>query len=291
MRCRAGLPRRGADVDHGPRYVATPPLMRATPRARAMLFRKLALLATGLALLSATACALPLQPNQTFRLGTSSPTSPAGTSGAATPSTPSPTATPRIGAAVVQSTKVILTGLEVPWAVDLAPDGRLFITERPGRVRIARFDGTTATLQPEPWTTVDARAGQNNEGGLLGLALDPQFATNGFVYLYYSYRSGNATVNRLVRMRDVNGVGIDETVLLDGVAGNVNHDGGRLKFGPDGTLYLTTGDAQVDARAQDLGNPNGKVLRLNADGSIPADDPFAGSPIWSYGHRNVQGIA
>ena len=191
----------------------------------------------------------------------------------------------------MRSAKVLLSGLEIPWAVDLAPDGRLFITERPGRVRIARFDGTSATLQPEPWATIAARTGTNNEGGLLGIALDPQFASNGFVYLYYSYQRGNGTQNRLVRMHDDNGVGKDETVLLDGVAGSQNHDGGRVKFGPDGKLYVTTGDAEVQDRAQDLGNPNGKVLRVNPDGSIPSDNPFPNSPIWSFGHRNVQGIA
>jgi len=186
---------------------------------------------------------------------------------------------------------VIVSGLEIPWAIDLAPDGRLFVTERPGRVRIVRFDGTNAALEPEPWAEIAARTGVNNEGGLLGLALDPQFSKNGFVYLYYSYSSGNATRNKLVRMRDASGRGVEETVLLDGIAGSQNHDGGRVRFGPDGKLYVTTGDAEVDSRAQQTTNPNGKVLRINADGSIPADNPFPSSPIWSYGHRNVQGIA
>ena len=186
---------------------------------------------------------------------------------------------------------MLVTGLEIPWAVDLAPDGRLFVTERPGRVRIVRFDGATATLEPQPWATVGARTGVNNEGGLLGIAIDPRFATNGFVYLYYSYPSGNTTKNKLVRMRDAGGTGVEETVLLDGIAGSSNHDGGRVKFGPDGKLYVTTGDAEVDTRAQQLTNPNGKVLRINADGTIPSDNPFPDSPIWSYGHRNVQGIS
>jgi glucose/arabinose dehydrogenase len=92
-------------------------------------------------------------------------------------------------------------------------------------------------------------------------------------------------------MRDANGVGVEETILLDGIAGSEQHDGGRVKFGPDGKLYVTTGDGEVDTRAQDTGNLNGKVLRINADGSVPNDNPIPNSPIWSYGHRNVQGIA
>jgi glucose/arabinose dehydrogenase len=217
---------------------------------------------------------------------TASPVVPA--SGAAR----TPTASPRIGPAVVTSVTALVTGLEIPWAVDLAPDGRLFVTERPGRVRIVRLDGNTATLQPEPWATVQARVSTNTERGLLGIALDPKFSTNGFVYLYYSYGGpGTSTLNRLVRMRDANGVGVEETVLIDAIPGSQQHDGGRVKFGPDGLLYVTVGDGEVDARAQDNGSPNGKVLRVNTDGSAAAGNPFGGSAVWSFGHRNPQGLA
>ncbi|MDQ2950889.1 MAG: PQQ-dependent sugar dehydrogenase [Chloroflexota bacterium] len=221
----------------------------------------------------------------------SSPTSGA-TATTSPTSTPAPTQSPRIGPAVVQNVSVLLTGLQIPWAVDLAPDGRLFLTERTGRVRIVRLDGATATRQPEPWATLPVRVSPNTERGLLGLALDPKFATNGFVYLYYSYRGpGTTTLNRLVRMRDSGGVGVEETVLMDGIPGNEQHDGGRLRFGPDGKLYLTVGDGEVDARAQDNGSPNGKVLRLEPDGAPANGNPFGGSPVWSFGHRNPQGIA
>lgn len=214
----------------------------------------------------------------------------------AIPTTPvpaaSPTATPspRIGQAVVENVQVLATGLQVPWAVDLAPDGRLFVTERAGRVRIVQL-GTGGGLRAEPWATVPTTQRAGSEKGLLGLALDPDFAQNGFVYLYYSYATGSTTRNKVVRMRDQGGRGVDETVVLDGIPGEEDHDGGRVKFGPDGKLYVTTGDATNGANAQDVRSLGGKVLRLNKDGTIPADDPIAGSPVWSLGHRNVEGIA
>lgn len=204
---------------------------------------------------------------------------------------PTPTPSPRIGPAVVENVQLIASGLEAPWAVAVAPDGRLFVTERPGRVRIVRL-GAGGGLQAQVWARVPARANPDAERGLLGLALDPDFARNGFVYLYYSYAgAGGATLNRVVRMHDTNGVGADETILLDNIPGSSNHDGGRIVFGPDGKLYVATGDGEQQARAQDRSSLGGKILRLEKDGSVPADNPFTGSPVFSLGHRNVQGLA
>ncbi|TMC69303.1 MAG: PQQ-dependent sugar dehydrogenase, partial [Chloroflexi bacterium] len=204
---------------------------------------------------------------------------------------PTPTPSPRIGAAVVENVQLVASGLRAPWAVDIAPDGRLFVTERAGQVRIVRL-GPGGGLRADPWATVPASTSPDGEKGLLGIALDPSFATDGFVYLYYSYAvPGGATRNKLVRMRDVNDRGVEETILLDGIPGSANHDGGRVKFGPDGKLYVTTGDAENGANAQNPNTLAGKILRLNKDGSIPSDNPTAGSAVWSLGHRNVQGIA
>jgi len=218
-------------------------------------------------------------------------TIPIPTTAAPSTASPTPTPSPRIGAALVENVQLVASGLRAPWAVDLAPDGRLFVTERPGRVRVVQL-GPGGGLRADPWATVPASTSGDGEKGLLGIALDPAFASNGFVYLYYSYvASGGATRNKVVRMHDQNGLGTEETVVLDGIPGNNDHDGGRLKFGPDGKLYLTTGDAENGANAQNPTSLAGKILRLNKDGSIPTDNPTSGSPVWSLGHRNVQGIA
>jgi glucose/arabinose dehydrogenase len=184
--------------------------------------------------------------------------------------------------------ETLIRGLDTPWAVDFAPDGRIFITERLGRIRVVEG----GRLLPEPWMTLEVQA--VGEAGLMGLALDPKFAQNRVVYVAYTYRASNGRLqNRLVRLREdqKSGKGNLDKVLIDNVAGANNHDGGRVKFGPDGKIYWTTGDAQTTRFAQDLRSLNGKILRLNADGTVPADNPFANSYVYSYGHRNPQGLA
>lgn len=179
-------------------------------------------------------------------------------------------------------------GLETPWAIDFAPYGRAFITERPGRVRVIE----NGKLHAEPWISIDVAA--IGEAGLLGLAIDPQFEQNRFVYVAYTYRTSAFQLrNRLVRLREdaKTGKGSVDKILIEDVPGANNHDGGRVKFGADGKLYWTVGDAQTSRYAQNLKSLNGKILRLNSDGSIPNDNPFANSYVYSYGHRNPQGLA
>ncbi|MEM2759638.1 MAG: PQQ-dependent sugar dehydrogenase [Nitrososphaerales archaeon] len=200
------------------------------------------------------------------------------------PTTPVPLPSPtEIGDTGID---VIATGLRVPWAIDFATDGRMFVTERIGNVRVV-VDGK---LVDEPIFTKEvARVG---EAGMLGLALDPDFENNHFIYVYYTYVDDNGNLwNRVVRLIEDVGKVYEEKILIDKIPGAAIHDGGRIKFGPDGKLYVTTGDAAEPGLAQDLKSLAGKILRINADGSIPDDNPFSNSPIYSYGHRNPQGIA
>ena len=197
--------------------------------------------------------------------------------------TPEPTPLATL-APLVPHVEVVAAGLEVPWSLAFAPDGRLFFTERPGRLRVM----TDGVLQPEPLGTFEVGTG---EGGLLGIALDPAFSENSLLYVMYTYRAAGQSWNRVVRY-EVTPAGLGpEQVLLDGIPGAQVHDGGRIAFGPDGKLYITTGDARVPALAQDADSLAGKILRLNPDGTTPADNPFPGSPTYSLGHRNPQGLA
>jgi aldose sugar dehydrogenase len=180
--------------------------------------------------------------------------------------------------------QVMVTGLEVPWSLAFAPDGRLFVAERPGRVRIVQGG---QLLAAPALTLADVAA--VGEAGLLGLALDPDFASTRFVYLAYTARQGAGMVNRVVRYREVNNQLGEPAVLIDGIAGANIHDGARVRFGPDRRLYVTMGDAAVPSLSQDLSSPNGKILRLNPDGSRPDDNPFP-SLVFSWGHRNPQGL-
>jgi glucose/arabinose dehydrogenase len=178
----------------------------------------------------------------------------------------------------------VASNLEVPWAMAFAPDGRLFVTERPGRVRILDLASPASDVA----LTLDDVFRQG-EAGLLGLALAPDFAATRHVFLHYTAVAGNGAVNRIVRYREVGGRLGERAVLLDNIPAATIHDGGRLRFGPDGLLYATAGDAANSSLAQDPASLAGKLLRLERDGTTPRGNPF-GSPVFSWGHRNPQGF-
>jgi len=179
--------------------------------------------------------------------------------------------------------ETVAEDLEVPWSIAFSPDGRIFVTERIGQLRVIE----NGVLNPEPITILDVGI---IEGGLLGIALDPNFEENRYIYLYYTYSEFLFTYNKIVRYTESDNKLSNEKILLDKIPGGPIHDGGRLKFGPDGKLYITTGEAGNPALAQDLNSLGGKILRISSDGSIPDDNPFENSPIYSYGHRNPQGL-
>ena len=180
--------------------------------------------------------------------------------------------------------ETVVEGLEVPWDLAFTPDGRILITERPGRIRVVK-DGV---LQEAPYATLDVF--HRSEAGLMGLALHPDFASNGYLYVCYTYGEGRRTFNRIARLTDRGDRAGDHHVILDLIPGATRHDGCRIRFGPDGYLYATTGDATDPGLSQDLDSLAGKVLRLAADGSVPPDNPFPGSLVYTWGHRNPQGL-
>ncbi len=179
---------------------------------------------------------------------------------------------------------VVAAGLDTPWDVVPLSDGRTLVTERPGRIRVIGSDGA---LRPAPaYSDPTARK-------FLGLEPHPDHARNGLLYLYVSRPSGSS----VVRLKDTGTeLALDRVVFPGPIATDGNHDGGRMRFGPDGKLYVTTGDIHDPDLPQDRQSLNGKILRLNDDGSAPLDNPFVGeggnaSFVWSTGHRHPQGLA
>ena len=204
---------------------------------------------------------------------------------ATTPPTTSPPVTPP-----PSGTGLIVTlakDLVIPWSLAFLPDGSIIFTEREGQIRL--IDSKSGLL-PNPLLTIPEVAARG-EGGLLGIAVHPGFSNNGFVYIYHTYEGGRGLANKVVRLKLEGRQLAFDRVILDDIPAASIHDGGRIKFGPDGYLYITAGDASQSDLAQQLSTLAGKILRVKDDGSIPADNPFSGSPVYSYGHRNPQGLA
>jgi glucose/arabinose dehydrogenase len=193
------------------------------------------------------------------------------------------TSRPATSAGPPKVVETVATGLAAPWGLGFLPDGDAVVTERDTR-RVLRISGTKPYRVTE-LGTIDAAAPQG-EAGLLGLAVSPTFAQDRLLYLYVS----TATDNRVVRTTlDGNRLGTLQPVLT-GIPNGFRHDGGRMVFGPDGFLYVATGEIGEPARAQDREDLGGKILRITADGDPAPGNPF-GTAVWSWGHRNVQGLA
>ncbi len=177
--------------------------------------------------------------------------------------------------------EVVVQDLNIPWEIVFLPDGDMLITERAGKL-IRIKENTKSAIQISGVV-------HRGEGGLLGLALDPDFKENNFIYVYLTTQTGDILTNQVERYVLNDTSVTDRKIIIKDIPAAGNHDGGRIAFGPDNMLYVTTGDAGNEESAQDTNSLAGKILRINSDGSIPTDNPFKNA-VYSYGHRNIQGI-
>lgn len=197
------------------------------------------------------------------------------------PQFPSPSV-PATSPSVSDVVEVIATGLAIPWDVDFLPDGAALVTERTtGRILRVGPDSDGDRLAVEEVQAIDDLYA-DGEGGLLGIAVSPDYESDGWVFIYYS----TSEDNRIARLA----LGELPEPILTGIPRSTNHNGGQLAFGPDGYLYASTGDSENPSLAQDRGSLAGKILRLTVDGEAAPGNPFD-TRMWSYGHRNVQGLA
>lgn len=180
------------------------------------------------------------------------------------------------------TTQIVTQNLRIPWEIAFLPNNEMLITERPGN--LLKIGADKSVIKIEGVRPV-------GEGGLQGMALHPDFERNNFIYLYLTTQNDGRLINQVLRYTLNNKNLEDRKIILDNIPASKYHDGGRIAFGPDKKLYIATGDAEQDTRAQDISYLGGKILRVNDDGSMPSDNPFSDSPIYSYGHRNPQGLA
>lgn len=181
--------------------------------------------------------------------------------------------------------EVWIENLDIPWSLLFLPDGRALVSERKGRILLIK----NGKVQSRPYAVLDVA--HIGEGGLMGLAADPGFPSKPFIYAMHTYEENGKLYNRVIRLKDKGENGEFEKTIIDKLPGGTFHNGGRIAFGPDRLLYITAGETFKAELAQDLSSLGGKVLRVDRGGEIPSDNPFKGSPIYSYGQRNPQGIS
>lgn len=180
----------------------------------------------------------------------------------------------------------VASGLDVPWGIGFLPDGNILVTERTGQVRLVQ----NGQVRSQPVATINVTA--RGEGGLLGLAMHPDFVSNRFFYIYYTADTNTSSVNRVERWRlSADGLSASrDRIIVDNIPVSQFHNGGRLRFGPDGMLYIGTGDARNPDLSQDINSLAGKILRVTPEGQVPSDNPFPNNPVYILGIRNTQGF-
>lgn len=183
-----------------------------------------------------------------------------------------------------ESIQILATGLKKPWAIAFSGD-KVFVTEKDGDIKVIQ----SGVLLAEPLATV--RSAKTYGGGLLGIATHPDFTNNHFLYVYYTYSENNVLWNKVLRITESNNKLQDTFTIIDKIPASKFYNGGVIKFGPDGKLYVATGlSEEFSHESQNPASLEGKILRLNDDGTIPTDNPFANSPVLSFGHRDIQGM-
>ncbi|MEI2712525.1 MAG: PQQ-dependent sugar dehydrogenase [Nocardioides sp.] len=202
------------------------------------------------------------------------------TSEASTPETTTSSHSPT-GSGQPKVVDTVASGLAVPWGIDFLPDGSALVTERDSHRLLRIADG-----EVEQVGTLDESA-PNGEGGSLGIAVSPTYEDDGWIFVYVT----TAEDNRIIRYSYGEDGLSDEQVILDAIPNGFIHDGGRIEFGPDGLLYVATGEAGEPELAQDRDSLGGKILRITTDGDPASGNPDEDSPVWTLGHRNIQGLA
>ena len=201
------------------------------------------------------------------------------------PSDPPPIPAPVTSEQPNQFVEILATNLKKPSAIEFSED-RIFISEKSGKIRIIESD------QLLDKSLISLRTADVFGGGLLGITTHPNFSDNHLLYAYYTYDQDGKLWNKIIQIKEMDNEVVDVITIIDKIPGSSFSNGGVIKFGPDGKLYVGTGSVSDSSHEpQNLDSLQGKILRLNFDGSIPTDNPFNSSPVYTYGHRNLTGFA